>query len=62
MLGEVDCFACDVWFCSVLLLLALLVVSLMFDCEKEKEDVSRHVIEDKKRDRDDDDGGKLLDV
>jgi hypothetical protein len=34
----------------------------MFDCEKEKEDVSRHVIGDKKRDRDDDDGGKLLDV
>jgi hypothetical protein len=61
MLGEVDCFACDVWFCSVLLLLALLVVSLMFDCEKE-EDVLRHMIGDKKRDRDDDDGGKLLDV
>jgi hypothetical protein len=32
----------------------------MFDCEKE-EDVLRHMIGDKKRDRDDD-GGKLLDV
>jgi hypothetical protein len=45
----------------VLLLLALLVLSLIFDYWERRREVSRHVTGDWKEMQEDDDGGTLLD-